>query len=598
MENSKIRNFCIIAHIDHGKSTLADRILQVTGTVDERVFREQLLDDMELERERGITIKSSAVTLRYEFSKNDVYLLNLIDTPGHVDFSFEVAKSLAACEGAILVVDAVQGVEAQTVANYYLARKQRLKVIPVINKIDLPNVQINKVKEEICELMNEDISDRVILASAKKGEGIIEILNAIVVDIPSPEGNKEYSLQALIFDSEFNSYKGVIVYVRVVNGRIYPGLKIKIMESEKKYEVQEVGIFTPKQTKVEEIASGEVGYLTCNIRNPKEIINGATITSFENPAKSSLPGYRKSQPMVFCGIYPVNNKDYSLLRDALDKLKLNDASFVYKPSKSPSLGMGFRCGFLGLLHMEVIQERLEKEYGLNLVITTPGVSYRIIKVDQTVQEVDSPHDFPPKVEISKIQEPYVKAFIIVPPDCIGDIMELSVSLRGKYKSTRRIAGDRIELIYEFPLSEILVDFYDKIKTVTKGYGSLDYEFLRYETSDLVKLDVLINNEKCDALSFIVHKDKAYLKGKALVKKLKEVIPRHLFKIPIQAAIGGKIIAREDISALKKHVTGKCYGGDITRKRKLWEKQKDGKKRMRKFGRIDIPQEAFLAVLKL
>jgi len=595
---SKIRNFCIIAHIDHGKSTLADRILQLTGAVNNRKFRDQLLDDMDLERERGITIKSSAVRLKYKFSEDDIYILNLIDTPGHVDFSFEVSKSLAACEGALLVVDAAQGVEAQTVANYYLAKRQSLEIIPVINKIDLPNAQIEKVKEEIYELMGEDISDKLILSSAKQGKGIEEILNSIVINISPPEGNVDNPLQALIFDSEFNTYKGVIIYVRVANGKVYPGLNIKMMGNNKNYEVQETGVFTPEPNTVSQLQCGEVGYFTCNVRDPKNVDNGDTVTCFENPAKSPLPGYRKSQPMVFCGIYPVNSKDYILLKGALDKLKLNDASFVYQPERSPSLGMGFRCGFLGLLHMEIIEERLEKEYKLNLIITTPGVSYQIKKTDGTVIEIDNPHDLPPNTQISEIREPYIKAFILIPTDSIGEIMELSISRRGKYKSTQYVAGDRIKLVYELPLSEILVDFYDKIKTVTSGYGSLDYEFLEYRKQDLAKLDILINNQLCEALSFIVHRDKAQVKGKAVAKKLKEIIPKHLFKIPIQAAIGGKIIAREDIPSFKKHVTGKCYGGDITRKRKLWEKQKSGKKRMKKFGEVDIPQEAFLSVLKL
>jgi len=597
MEINKIRNFCIIAHIDHGKSTLADRILQITGAIDERKFKDQMLDDMDLERQRGITIKSSAVRLSYKFS-NEIYLLNLIDTPGHVDFSFEVSKSLAACEGAILIVDATQGVEAQTVANYYIAKQQGLEIIPVINKIDLPNSQIDKAKEEIIELIGYDVSGDIILTSAKQGRGVEDILNAIVVNIPAPEGNIDSSLQALVFDSKFDTYKGVIIYVRLVNGRVYPGLKIKMMESGMCYEVQEVGVFTPKASKINELVPGEVGYIACNIRDPKDVINGDTVTSYKNPAKNALPGYRKSQPMVFCGIYAVNPKDYAILRDGLDKLKLNDPSFVYQPEKTISLGMGFRCGFLGLLHMEIIQERLETEYNLNLVTTTPGVSYKVKKKDHAIVGIDNPCGLPPRNEIVQIMEPYIKAFILIPTDSIGEIMELSISRRGEYKSTQYVAGDRVKLVYEFPLSEILVDFYDKIKTVTKGYGSLDYEFIDYRTQDLVKLDILINDELCEALSFIVHKDKAQIKARALAKKLKEVIPRHLFKVPIQAAIGGKIIAREDIPSLKKHVTGKCYGGDITRKRKLWEKQKMGKKRMRKFGKVNIPQEAFMAVLKL
>lgn len=598
LSKEKIRNFCIIAHIDHGKSTLADRLLQITNTVDSRKFRNQLLDDMELERERGITIKSSAVRLEYEFSKSDIYELNLIDTPGHVDFSYEVAKSLAACEGALLVVDAAQGVEAQTVANYYLAKKHKLKIIPVINKIDLPSSQIDSVKEEICQLMGDEIFDDILLCSAKDGTGIRDILNAIVIQIPPPSGDLQSSLQALIFDSEFNSYKGVIIYLRVVNGVLYPGLKIKMMSAGKEYEIQEVGVFSPEPKKTEELAAGEVGYLTCNIKQPKDVFNGDTITSSANPAKEALPGYSKVKPMVFCGIYPVNTKDYTVLRDAMDKLALNDASFVYQPEKSPSLGMGFRCGFLGLLHMEIIQERLETEYSLNLVMTTPGVSYEVVKNDGEVLEIDNPHDLPAKNHIKEIREPFVKAFVIVPNGSIGEIMELSISRRGEYKSTQYVSSDRLRLIYEFPLSEILVDFYDKIKTATKGYGSLDYEFLAYRAENLVKLDIFINNEICDELSFIVHKEKAQSRGRAVAKKLKEVIPKHLFKVPIQAAVGGKIIAREDIPALKKHVTGKCYGGDITRKRKLWEKQKEGKRRMKKFGQVDIPQEAFLSILKL
>jgi len=596
MDNKLIRNFSIIAHIDHGKSTLADRLLEYTGAIDKRYFKAQLLDDMELERERGITIKASAVKLNYKAKDGKEYLLNLIDTPGHVDFSYEVAKSLGACEGALLLVDAAQGVEAQTVANLYLAIEKDLTIIPVINKMDLPSADVERVKQQITEILGLT-DEEIIFCSAKEGTGIEDILEAIVDKIPPPSGNKKSPLQALVFDSQFNTFKGVIVYTRVVNGSITPRTKIKMMAANKVYEVQEVGVFTPKMQPVKELGCGHVGYLTCNLRDVKKVVNGDTVTSVSHPAKEALPGYKKLKPMVFCGIYPVNSKDYDALKSAIDKLSLSDASFVYEPEDSASLGFGFRCGFLGLLHMEISQERLEREYGLNLVITNPSVACKVVLNDGEVLEIDNPTKLPPTQEIERIEEPFVYAYLIIPADSMGAVMELAIAKRGVYKSTEYLTTDRVKLVYEFPLSEIIVDFYDKIKSITKGFGSLDYHLKGYEPAKLVKLDILLNDKPCDALSSIVHKDKADQKGRALAGKLKELIPKQMIEVIIQAAIGGKIIARETVRPLKKHVTGKCYGGDITRKRKLWEKQKAGKKKMKRFGQVQIPQEAFLAALK-
>ncbi|MDP2929924.1 MAG: translation elongation factor 4 [Candidatus Omnitrophota bacterium] len=596
MENSLIRNFSIIAHIDHGKSTLADRILQVTGAISEREFHDQILDDMDLERERGITIKASAVRINYKAKNGIVYELNLIDTPGHVDFTYEVSKSIGACEGALLVVDAAQGIEAQTVANLYLAMEHNLVIIPVINKIDLPNAEIEKVKHQISDILGLE-RDEIILASAKMGMGIEDVLEAVVNRIPSPKGEDTNPLQALIFDSKFDPYKGVIILLRLMNGVIKKGARLMMMSNGKAYDVLEVGVFTPSPRQVEELRCGDVGYITCNIRDAKEVSVGDTLTDADNPATAALPGYKKVRPMVFSGIYPVNSADFSSLKEAIDKMRLSDASFVYEPESSVSLGMGFRCGFLGLLHMEIIQERLQREYDLNLVVTTPSVIYRIMKNAGEVIEVDNPMKLPSPGEIASVDEPYVRAYMIIPKEFMGSILELSESRRGAYVSTQYLDEERVQVVYDIPLAEIIVDFYDKIKSVTRGYGSLDYEFMDYRPTKIAKLDILINGEICDALSSLVFKDRAYAKGKAVIEKLKDNIPRHLFQIILQAAIGGTIIARETIKSVGKNVTAKCYGGDITRKRKLWEKQKEGKKRMKQFGKVEIPQEAFLEALK-
>ena len=596
MEKSLIRNFSIIAHIDHGKSTLADRILQFTGAISDREFHDQLLDDMDLERERGITIKASAVRIEYKARDGLTYELNLIDTPGHVDFTYEVSKSIGACEGALLVVDAGQGVEAQTVANLYLAMEHNLVIIPVINKIDLANAEIDKVKHEISDILNLDASN-IILASAKQGIGTADILEAVVERIPAPTGEVTNPLQALIFDSKFDTYKGVVILLRIMNGTIRKGMKIMMMSSKSVYEILEVGIFNPREEQVEELSCGEVGYITCNVRDAKMVSVGDTITYAENPAASPLPGYKKVQPMVYSGIYPANSADFHVLKEAIEKLRLSDASFVFEPEKSASLGMGFRCGFLGLLHMEIIEERLEREFDLNLVITTPSVIYRVMLKNGDIVDIDNPMKLPNAGEIEEVEEPYVRAYIITPKASIGNILELSESRRGAYVSTEYLDEDRVQIVYDIPLSDIIVDFYDRIKSVTKGYGSLDYEFLDYRPTNIVKLDILINGEVYDAFSSLVFKDRAYPKGKAIIEKLKETIPRHLFQIILQAAIGGTVIARETIKAVGKNVTAKCYGGDITRKRKLWEKQKAGKKRMKQFGKIEIPQEAFFAALK-
>lgn len=596
MDKSLIRNFSIIAHIDHGKSTLADRILQFTGAISDREFHDQLLDDMDLERERGITIKASAVRIYYKAKDGKTYELNLIDTPGHVDFTYEVSKSIGACEGALLVVDAAQGVEAQTVANLYLAMEHNLLIIPVINKIDLPNAQIDKVKQEISDMLALDV-EGIILASAKMGTGTEDILEAVVSRIPAPSGEATNPLQALIFDSKFDPYKGVIVMVRVMNGSLKKGMKIMMMSTKTVHDVLESGIFNPRPEPIEVLDCGEVGYITCNIRDAKEVTVGDTVTDSENPALTSLPGYKKVQPMVFSGIYPASSADFLALKEAVEKLKLSDASFMFEPEKSASLGMGFRCGFLGLLHMEIVEARLEREFDLNLVVTTPSVIYHIIKKSGDIVEIDNPMKLPNAGEIEDAEEPYVRAYIITPKGSIGNILELSESRRGAYVSTEYLDEDRAQIVYDIPLSEIIVDFYDRIKSVTKGYGSLDYELLDYRPTSIVKLDILINGEVYDAFSSIVFKDRAYAKGKAIIEKLKDTIPRHLFQIILQAAIGGQVIARETIKSMGKNVTAKCYGGDITRKRKLWEKQKAGKKRMKQFGKIEIPQEAFFAALK-
>ncbi len=593
----RIRNFCIIAHIDHGKSTLADRILEYTGAITEREMMEQVLDQMDLERERGITIKLTAVNLRYRARDGQEYMLNLIDTPGHVDFTYEVSRSLAACEGAILVVDASQGIEAQTLANVYLAVENNLEIIPVINKIDLPSAEPDRVRQEIEEVIGLDASD-AILASAKSGLGIEDILEAVIQKIPPPRGDQAGPLRALIFDSNFNAYKGAISYVRVVDGQVEKGMEIKMMSTGLVFEVTEVGVFTPALKVVERLTVGEVGYLAASVKNVKDTRVGDTITGAEKPAAAPLPGYREAASMVFCGLYPVEASEYSDLRDALEKLKLNDASLRYEPESSAALGFGYRCGFLGLLHMEIVQERLEREYGLVLITTAPSVVYRVFKTDGSEVQIENPAFWPPTTQIQRIMEPYVKATIMVPSEYVGVIMELSQEKRGIFLNMEYMAATRVMLTYELPLSEIIYDFFDQLKSRTKGYASLDYELTGYRESELVKLDILVNGESVDALSFIVHQDRAQQRGRSLVEKLRSLIPRQLFDVPLQAAIGSKILARENIKARRKDVLAKCYGGDISRKRKLLEKQKEGKKRMKQVGNVEIPQEAFMAVLKV
>ena len=598
MQKELIRNFCIIAHIDHGKSTLADRILEYTGAIDKRNFKNQILDDMELERERGITIKASSVRLNYKARDSKNYILNLIDTPGHVDFTYEVSKSLAACEGALLIVDASQGIEAQTVANFYLAKEHNLTIIPVINKIDLPSIDLERVKKQIEDILRFK-EEEIILVSAKEGTNIVQILEKIVEIVPAPKGDDNLPLQALIFDSKFDVYKGVIVYIRVINGTISKHTKIKMMQRGDEFNLEELGVFANlKMTKHEVLHAGEVGYFTANIRDPKEIVIGDTVTDIKNPASSALPGYKKVKPLVFCGIYPVNAADFSDLREAMDKLRLSDSAFVFEPETSQSFGHGFRCGFLGLLHMEIVQERLEREYNLNLILTVPNVVYRITTRKNEIIEVDNPAKLPPIQDIIDTQEPFVSVFIIMPTESIDVVCELIKSRRGILQSTDYLGEDRVKIIFEIPLSEIIVDFYDRIKSLTRGYGSLDYEFTGYRETKVVKLDILLNGVICDAFSCLIHKDKAQLKARRLVEKLKDLIPRQLFEVSIQAAIGTQIIASEKVRSVGKNVTGKCYGGDITRKRKLWDKQKEGKRRLKQFGKVEIPQEAFLEVLKL
>ena len=596
MNTSQIRNFSIIAHIDHGKSTLADRLIEITETVTARQMEAQLLDQMDLERERGITIKAQAVRLDYIARDGQTYMLNLIDTPGHVDFSYEVSRSLAACEGALLVIDASQGIEAQTLANVYLALDHDLEIIPVINKIDLPSADIDKVKREIEEVIGIDASDAV-LVSAKSGEGVPEVLEAIVNRIPAPKSDPETVTRALIFDSHFDSYRGVISYVRVMDGKIASGMKIQMMHSGRSFEVTEVGVFRPSLTPMPELGPGQVGYVIAGIKNLKEVRVGDTITMASRPAQEPLPGYRKVTPMVYCGMYPVETSEFDNLRDALEKLQLNDASLTFEAETSAALGFGFRCGFLGLLHMDVVQERLEREYQMSLVITAPNVIYRVRKTDGEVLYIDNPSRMPAPQFIDAIGEPYVKATIIVPNDFVGAVMELSQEKRGEFKDMKYMDTTRVMLTYHLPLSEIIYDYFDRLKTVSRGYASLDYELEGYQESDLVKMDILLNEEPVDALSIIVHREKSVYRGRQLVDKLRRLIPRHMFAIPIQAAIGNKVIARETISALRKDVLAKCYGGDISRKRKLLEKQKEGKKRMKQVGSVELPQEAFMAVLK-
>jgi len=596
MKNDKrIRNFSIIAHIDHGKSTLADRLLEYTGTVSEREMESQLLDSMDLEKERGITIKAHAVTLSYEANDGETYILNLIDTPGHVDFSYEVSRSLASCEGALLVVDATQGVEAQTLANTYLAVEHNLELIPVINKIDLPQADPERVKEQIEDIVGISC-DNAVLASAKQGIGTEEILEAIIAHVPPPTGSDNDPLRALVFDSWFDNYRGVIVLVRVFDGSIKPGMRIRLMSNRKEFEITEVGIMTPKMLKTEQLRHGEVGFVVANIKNVRDSKIGDTITSAARPASKPLPGYREIKPMVFCGIYPTETHMYENLKDALEKLRLNDSSFSYEPETSVALGFGFRCGFLGLLHMEIIRERLEREFDLSLINTAPTVVYRVTDKKGVVQFIDSPTKMP--LNIERIEEPYVKATIFVPEEFIGNILTLCQEKRGTQRSFTYVGSTRIKVEYELPLNEILWDFYDRLKSLSKGYASFDYEFSGYELSPLIRLDLLINGEPVDALSLIVHRDNAYYKGRQVAEKLRQLIPRQMFEVTIQAAIGSKIIARESVKAMRKDVLSKCYGGDITRKRKLLEKQKEGKKKMKQIGRVEIPQEAFLAVLKV
>ncbi len=597
MKTEQIRNFCIIAHIDHGKSTLADRLLEATQTLKKTEMVDQVLDDMDLERERGITIKAHAVTMTYRARDQQRYVLNLIDTPGHVDFAYEVSRSLAACEGAILVVDASQGVEAQTISNLYQAVEHNLVIIPVINKIDLPGAQIDVVKGQIQELLGCDESD-ILLVSAKQGTGIEEVLEAVVHRIPPPAGKPDASLRALIFDSMYDSYRGAIAYIRVMDGEIRPGMDIKFFTTGKVFQVDEVGVLRLKREPRDVLRVGEVGYCIAGIKDVKDTKVGDTITDAKHPAPEPLPGYREVKPMVYAGMFPTNNEDFEELRNALDKLSLNDASLVYEPETSAALGFGFRVGFLGLLHMEIVQERLEREYGLDILTTVPNVEYLVHKTDGEVIPVDNPAELPGRGVIDYIEEPYISAQIITPSEYIGNIMKLAQDRRGIYKNTSYVDPTRVDLTYEFPLAEIIFDFYDKLKSMTRGYASFDYEFIGFRKSDVVKLDILINGEPVDALSHIVHRDKAYEWGRKICEKLKELIPRQLFEVAIQAAIGSRVIARETIRPLRKNVTAKCYGGDITRKRKLLEKQKEGKKRMKQLGRVEIPQEAFLAVLKV
>jgi GTP-binding protein LepA len=594
----KIRNFSIIAHIDHGKSTLADRFLELCGAVQERDMESQLLDNMELERERGITIKARAVSLSYKAEDGETYRLNLIDTPGHVDFNYEVSRSLAACEGAVLVVDSTQGIEAQTLANTYLALESDLEIVPVINKIDLPAADPQRVKAEIEDVIGLPAMDAPEI-SAKRGINIPAVLEDVVKSIPAPSGDVNAPLRALIFDSQYDSYRGVIVYMRIREGRIRRDDEVRMMASGAVYKVVEVGHMLPIGLEpCDELCAGDVGYFTASIKNVADTQVGDTVTGNENPASEPLPGYKPAQPMVFSGIYTVDGAKYPDLRDSLQKLKLNDAALSYEPESSVALGFGFRCGFLGLLHMEIIQERLEREYALELITTAPSVVYRVTKTDGSVVMVDNPLNYPDPAVIEMAEEPFVKATIMCPTEFVGNIMELCQDRRGEYKDMQYMDATRVELHYELPLNEIIYDFFDALKSRTRGYASLDYEFLDYRPSELVKLDILLNGEIVDALSFIVHKDKAYPRGRRIAEKLKENIPRQLFEIPIQAAVGGKIIARETIKALRKDVLAKCYGGDITRKKKLLEKQKEGKKKMRSLGSVSVPQEAFMAVLKL
>jgi len=596
MELSHIRNFSIIAHIDHGKSTLADRILEETNAITKREAKAQLLDSMDLERERGITIKLNTASLTYNYNGEE-YNLNLIDTPGHVDFTYEVSRSLAACEGALLVVDAAQGIEAQTLANLYLAMENDLTIIPVINKIDLPSADIPKVKKELHDLLGFN-DDEIVLTSAKTGEGIKELIDKIVEVIPAPKGDRNGKLQALIFDSVFDSYRGVIISNRIVNGKIKVGDTIKMMETNAEYEVVELMINTPKEVKKQELVAGEVGMIAASIKNIQDIKVGDTITNAKNPAEESLPGYQPMKSMVFCGLFPIESNKFEDLREALNKLKLNDASLIFEPETSSALGFGFRCGFLGLLHMDIIKERITREFGIELITTAPSVVYEAILTNGDLELIDAPTKMPEQTKLKEVREPYIKTNIFTPSEYIGPIMELCQDKRGNYISMEYIDATRVNIHYELPLSEIVYDFFDKLKSYTKGYASFDYELIGYKTSNLCKMDILLNGEVIDALSVIVHKDFAYNRGKAVVEHLKEAIPRQLFEIPIQAALGNKIIARSTVKALRKDVLAKCYGGDVSRKRKLLEKQKEGKKKMKQIGSVELPQEAFMSVLAM
>ncbi|QCJ43527.1 elongation factor 4 [Bacillus sp. S3] len=593
----KIRNFSIIAHIDHGKSTLADRILEKTNALTSREMKDQLLDSMDLERERGITIKLNAVQLKYKAGDGEDYIFHLIDTPGHVDFTYEVSRSLAACEGAILVVDAAQGIEAQTLANVYLALDNDLEILPVINKIDLPSAEPERVRNEIEEVIGLDASEAV-LASAKAGIGIEDILEQVVKTVPAPTGDPDAPLKALIFDSLYDAYRGVVAYIRVVDGTVKVGDKIKMMATGKEFEVNEVGVFSPRATLLDELTVGDVGFLTAAIKNVGDTRVGDTITNAKNGATDPLPGYRKLNPMVYCGLYPIDTAKFNDLREALEKLQLNDSALQFEPETSQALGFGFRCGFLGLLHMEIIQERIEREFKIDLITTAPSVIYHVHMTDGSEVKVDNPSDLPDPQKIDRVEEPYVKATMMAPNDYVGAIMELCQLKRGIFIDMQYQGENRVSIVYEIPLAEIVYDFFDQLKSSTRGYASFDYELIGYKPSSLVKMDILLNAEKVDALSFIVHKDFAYDRGKVIVEKLKELIPRQQFEVPVQAAIGQKIVARSTIKAMRKNVLAKCYGGDISRKRKLLEKQKEGKKRMKQVGSVEVPQEAFMAVLKM
>ncbi len=597
LDQSAIRNFCIIAHIDHGKSTLADRILENTGTVSEREMTNQVLDNMDLERERGITIKLKSVRLEYTSREGAKYLFNLIDTPGHVDFSYEVSRSLAACEGALLVVDATQGIEAQTLATAYMAMEHDLTLIPVINKIDLPSADPDRVKQEIEDILGLDASE-ALLVSAKTGQGVIEVLEAIANRIPPPTGDPASQLRALIFDSHYDSYRGAIAYVRVVDGVLTKGMRIRMMATGKEFEVTELGVFRPFMDHVDSLKTGEVGFVVASMRDVKDCLVGDTITDAQSPAPEPLPGYRRVKPMVYCGLYPSENNDYGELRAALEKLQLNDSALAFEPETSAALGYGFRCGFLGLLHMEVVQERLEREYDLDIVTTAPNVTYQVVTADGQEIEVDNPAKWPESVKVLSVREPFVRVSVVVPKDYVGAVMDVFTEKRGVYREMNFISPERAIIVYDTPLSEILVDFFDMVKSRTRGYASIDYEFDSYRESDLVKLEILINGRPVDALSVIVHRDKAQAMGRGLVSRLRKIIPRQMFDVPIQAAIGSRVIARETIKAKRKDVLAKCYGGDVTRKRKLLERQKEGKKRMKQLGNVEVPQDAFMAVLRV